>query len=170
MGDSRVHRMIIGRTALQQWGEFQGRIEDDRLVTGQGLYVGDIAQPGTAHAVVVRAQVASARIISIDIAAALATPGVLAIFTGKDLAADGLPDFPCAVDLPGAGGQKAPQARRPVLVRDRIRAVGEPVAFVVAETLEAALLAAELVVVAPEDLAAVASIAAARGPAAPAVW
>jgi aerobic carbon-monoxide dehydrogenase large subunit len=155
---------------LPQWGEFQGRIEDDRLLTGQGLYVGDIAQPGTAHGVVVRAQVASARITSIDVAAALATPGVIAIFTGKDLAADGLPDFPCGVDLPGADGQKAHQARRPVLVRDRIRAVGEPVAFVVAETLEAAVLAAELVVVATQDLAAVASIAAARAPAAPAVW
>ena len=63
---------------MNQWGEFQGRIEDNRLVTGQGLYVADIAPERTAHAVVVRAQVASASITSIDTAAALASPGVLA--------------------------------------------------------------------------------------------
>ena len=76
---------------MSQWGEFQGRIEDNRLVTGQGLYVADIAQARMAHAVVVRAQVASARVVSIDIEAALASPGVLAVYTAKDLAADGWP-------------------------------------------------------------------------------
>ena len=155
---------------MSQWGEFQGRIEDNRLVTGQGLYVADIAPEGMAHAVVVRAQVASARVTSIDTDAALASPGVLAVYTAKDLAADGLPDFPCGVELKRPNGQKAHQARRPVLVRDRIRVVGEPVAFVVAETLEAAEAAAELVVVETEDVPTVATVAAARGSAAPAVW
>ena len=88
----------------------------------------------------------------------------------KDLAADGLPDFPCGVDLKRPNGQKAHQARRPVLVRDRIRAVGEPVAFVVAETLDAAKAAAELVVVETQDVPAVATVAAARASAGPAVW
>ena len=88
----------------------------------------------------------------------------------KDLAADGLPDFPCGVELKRPNGQKAHQARRPVLVRDRIRAVGEPVAFVVAETLEAAEAAAELVVVETQDVPTVATVAAARASAAPAVW
>jgi aerobic carbon-monoxide dehydrogenase large subunit len=83
-----------GEEALSHWGKFQGRIEDDRLLTGTGVYVADIALAGMAHAVVVRAQVASARIASIDTAAALATPGVLAVYTAKDLAADGLLDFP----------------------------------------------------------------------------
>ena len=155
---------------MSQWGEFQGRIEDDRLVRGQGLYVADIALAETAHAVVVRAQVASARVISIDIAAALASPGVLAVYTGKDLAADGLPDFPCGVNLPRSAGQKAYQARRPVLVRDRIRAVGEPIAFVVAETEDAAVAAAERVVLNTQDLPAAASVETARAPTAPAVW
>ena len=123
-----------------------------------------------AHAVVVRAQVASARITSIDTDSALASPGVLAIYTGKDLAADGLPDFPCGVELRRPDGQKAHQARRPILVRDRIRAVGEPVAFVVAETLDAAMAAAELVVVETEDIPTVATVAAARTPAGAAVW
>jgi carbon-monoxide dehydrogenase large subunit len=67
-------------------------------------------------------------------------------------------------------GQPAHQARRPILVRDRIRAVGEPVAFVVAETLDAAEAAAELVVVETQDLPAVATVAAARTSQAPAVW
>ena len=155
---------------MSQWGEFQGRIEDNRLVTGQGLYVADIALERTTHAVVVRAQVASGRITSIDTVAALASPGVLAIYTGKDLAADGLPDFPCGVDLRRPNGQKAHQARRPVLVRDRIRVVGEPVAFVVAETLEAAEAAAEIVIVETQDIPTVATAAAARAAAAPAVW
>ena len=68
---------------MSRWGEFQGRIEDNRLVTGQGLYVGDIAHQQMAHAVVVRAQVASARITSIDAEAALASPGVLAVYTAR---------------------------------------------------------------------------------------
>ena len=155
---------------MTQWGEFQGRIEDDRLVAGRGLYVADIAVEGLTHAVVVRAQVASARVTAIDIEAALAVPGVLAVYTGKDLAAEGLPDFPCGVNLPRADGTKAHQAQRPILVRDRIRAVGEPVAFVVAETLDAATAAAELVAVETEDRGAVASLPDARAAAAAAVW
>jgi carbon-monoxide dehydrogenase large subunit len=155
---------------MSQWGEFQGRVEDQRLITGQGLYVGDIAIEGMAHAVVVRSQVASARVKAIDVKAALASPGVLAVYTGKDLAADGLPDFPCAVTVKRPNGEPVPQARRPVLVRDRIRAVGEPVAFVVAETLPAAMAAAELIVVETEDLPAIATAAAARSPGSPAVW
>ena len=155
---------------MSQWGEFQGRIEDNRLITGQGLYVADISPERMTHAVVVRAQVASARVTLVDTDAALASPGVLAVYTGKDLAADGLPDFPCGVELKRPNGQKAHQARRPVLVRDRIRVVGEPVAFVVAETLEAAEAAAELVVVETQDVPTVATVAAARASAAPAVW
>jgi carbon-monoxide dehydrogenase large subunit len=155
---------------MSQWGEFQGRIEDDRLITGQGLYVADIADERMAHAVVVRAQVASARVATIDVEAARAAPGVLAVYTASDLAADGLVDFPCGVELSRSNGQKAHQARRPVLVRDRIRAVGEPVAFVVAEILHEAQSAAELVLVETQDDPAVATVTAALGSAGPAVW
>ena len=155
---------------MTQWGEFQGRIEDDRLITGQGIYVGDIGLERVAHAVVVRSQVASARITAIDIEAALAAPGVLAVYTAKDLAGDGLQDFPCGVELKRPSGERAHQARRPVLARDRIRAVGEPVAFVVAETLEAATAASELVAVETEDVPAVATVPAARASGGTAVW
>lgn len=155
---------------MSQWGEFQGRIEDDRLVRGQGQYVGDLALPGTAYAVIVRAQVASARIVGIDAGDAAAAPGVLAVYTAKDLAADGINDFPCGVKLLRPNGQPAHQARRPVLARDRIRAVGEPIAFVVAETLAEAEAAAELVNVETEDLGTVVTLASARASDAPAVW
>ncbi len=155
---------------MSQWGEFQGRIEDNRLVTGAGQYVADLAPSGTAYTVVVRAQVAHARIRAIDTGSAGAAPGVLAVYTAKDLAADGLEDFPCGVELKGSTGEKAFQARRPVLARDRIRCVGEPVALVVAETMAAAEAAAELVTVETDDLSVVTELAAARAAGAPAVW
>src|SRR5580765_6291667 len=142
-------------------------MEDNRLITGEGLYVGDVAPERMTHSVVVRAQVPSARVMSIETDAALASPGVLAVYTGKDLAGDGLPGFPCGVELKRPNGQKAHQARRPVLARDRIRVVGEPVAFVVAETLEAAQTASELVIVETEDVPTVATIAVARAADAP---
>jgi carbon-monoxide dehydrogenase large subunit len=157
-------------TEMTKWGEFQGRIEDDRLVTGRGRYVADFKVPRMAHGVVVRAPVAHARIRGVDATEARAAAGVLAVYTSKDLAADGLPDFPCGVELKRPNGERAHQARRPVLARDRIRAVGEPVAFVVAETLEEAEAAAEMVTVESEDLEAVTEPPPARRPGAPAVW
>ncbi len=155
---------------MSQWGEFQGRIEDNRLVTGHGRYVADLDLNRTAHAVVVRSQVAHARLRSVDIGAAAASPGILAVYTSKDLAVEGLPDFPCGVELLRPNGQKAHQARRPVLARDRIRAVGEPIAFVVAETLSQAETAAELVIVETDDLGAVTHPDTARKAGAPVVW
>ena len=129
---------------MKQWGEFQGRIEDGRLLAGRGLYVADIAVDGLTHAVVVRAQVASASVTAIDIEAALAAPVCLPSirprFGGRRAAR-----LPLWRKFAARGRHgKAHQAQRPILVRDRIRAVGEPVAFVVAETLEAATAAAEL--------------------------
>lgn len=154
----------------QKWAEFQGRVEDDRLVTGGGRYVGDIALEGAAVGVVVRAPVAHAIITGIDASAALALPGVLAVYTAADIAADGIGDFPCGVKLPGGDGKPAFPARRPVLAGARIRAVGEPVAFVVAETEEVAEAAAELVVIETDDLPAIVTHAAARANGAPQIW
>ncbi|MGE0698370.1 MAG: xanthine dehydrogenase family protein molybdopterin-binding subunit [Hyphomicrobiaceae bacterium] len=154
----------------QKWAEFQGRIEDDRLITGRGRYVGDVGIEGTLTGVVVRAQVAHAQIRRIDTGAARAAPGVVGIFTAADLAADGIGDFPCGVNLPGLDGKPAFPGRRPVLARDRIRTIGEPVAFVVAETADAAEAAAELVVVETEDLDAIVTPEAARSDGATRVW
>jgi carbon-monoxide dehydrogenase large subunit len=154
----------------QKWAEFQGRIEDDRLITGRGRYVSDVHHDGTLFGVVVRAPVAHARIRGIDAEAARQTEGVVAVYTAADLAEDGIEDFPCPVTLPGADGKPAYPARRPVLARERIRTVGEPVAFVVAETQEAAEIAAEMVVIDTEDLPAITSPQAARASSATLIW
>jgi carbon-monoxide dehydrogenase large subunit len=132
--------------------------------------VADIGHPGTLAGVVVRAPVAHARVVSIDTSAALDVPGVVAIYTAADIAADGIEDFPCGVTQPGADGKPAFPARRPVLARDRIRAVGEPVAFVVADTAAAAETAAELVAIETEDLGAIVTPEAARAREAVAIW
>ena len=98
-----------------RWGEYQGRIEDSRLVTGRGQYISDIHLDRMAYATVVRSQVPSARIVAIDASVALAHPGVLAVYTAADLAADGIVDFSSPGDLPRGGGAKAYPARRPIL-------------------------------------------------------
>ena len=95
---------------------------------------------------------------SIDAAEALAMPGVLAVVTAPDLAGDGLGDIPCAVPVKGPGGQPMPSPGRPLLARDRVRFVGEPVAMVVAETLAQARDAVESVLVDYAPLPAVAAI------------
>jgi len=154
----------------QKWAEFQGRIEDNRLVTGRGRYVADVHHEGTLTGYVVRAPVAHARIIGIDADAAREMPGVVAVYTAADLAEDGIEDFPCPVSLPGADGKPAYRARRPVLAKDCIRTVGEPVAFVVAETPEAAEEAAEAVLVETEDLPVITLPEAARAEGAALIW
>lgn len=154
----------------QKNAQFQGRIEDDRLITGRGRYVADVPMANLAFGVVVRAPIAHGRIRSIDTSAAKAYPGVLAVYTARDIAEDGIEAFPCGVALNGSDGKPAFKARRPVLAAERIRAVGEPVAFVVAATEEAAGAASELVVVNTEDLASVVGHEAARKAGAPAVW
>lgn len=143
-------------------GNYTGRLEDARLTTGHGRYVADLKVPGMAHAFILRSPYAHAVIKSIDTTEAQAAPGVLAVLTAADLAADGIGDLPCGVELPRPDGSKAFQARRPVLARDRVRFVGEGVALVVAESAEAAEAASELIAVDYEDLPVVADPAAAR--------
>jgi carbon-monoxide dehydrogenase large subunit len=144
------------------------RSEDPRLLRGEGRYVADIPIPGALHGVVVRSPHAHARVRSVDVSAALAAPGVAAVLTAADLAADGISSTTCPVlemlPLPGK------RTRRPALAADRVRHVGEGVAFVVAETRAQAEDAAELVEVAYDDLPAVVGIAEAVRDGAPAVW
>src|SRR5512147_1012750 len=134
------------------------RSEDRRFLTGTGRYTADIDLPAQAHAVILRSQHAHARIRGIDAAEALAMPGVLAVVAAPDLAGDGLGDIPCAVPVKGPGGRPVPTPGRPLLARDRVRFVGEPVAMVVAETLAQARDAAASVVVDYASLLAVAAI------------
>lgn len=121
------------------------RKEDVRFVTGRGRYVDDIHLPEMCHAAVVRAQVAHADIVSINISVALNSPGVIAVLTGADFAAEGLGDIPCESIPLAIAGPNWIRTPFPALVRDRVLAIGDAVALVVAETRVQAHAAAELV-------------------------
>jgi len=131
-------------------GQSIQRLEDDALLRGAGRYTDDFAPARAAHASFVRSPHAHARIRSIDTAAAARMPGVLAVLTGKDVAADKLGNVPCLIPLPGL---KEPP--RPILALDTVRHVGDPLAMVIAETLQQVKDAAEQVEVDYEPLSAV---------------
>ena len=144
-------------------GQSVERVEDARLLTGHGRFTDDVQLPGMAHGVTLRSPHGHAEIRSIDTSAAAAMPCVLAIYTAADVAHYGV--IPCLVPL--SGPIKTP---RPILSGDRVRFVGDGVAFVVAETREQARAAADAIEVDYHDLPAVASIAAAIAPDAPKIW
>jgi len=151
-------------------GQSVRRLEDPRLLQGLGRYSDDVSLPRQAHAVVVRSAHAHAHIRSIRVAEALASPGVLAVLTGADLAADGLGHLPTDAARKRRDGSPAFPTPRPALARDRVRHVGDPIALVVAGSPEAAADAAERVVVDYEPLPAVIGAAAATASGAPTVW
>ena len=142
------------------------RLEDRRFLTGGGRYMADIASPGALHVHMVRSPHAHARVQRIDTDAARAMPGVVGVFTATDLAELG--PIPCSAQVPTDGPMIVPP--RPALATDRVRYVGEPVAFVVAETAFAAQDAAELVSVDYDPLPCVVEAADALAPGAPVLW
>ncbi len=146
------------------------RFEDSRLLTGRGRYQDDVTLPRQCHAVFVRSPHAHARIRAIDTEAASRAPGVVAIYTGADYAADGLGMPKANMPRKKADGSPMFAPQRPALVVDRARYVGDPVAMVIAETLEQAKDAAELVAVDYEALPSTTSTADAAEPGAPRVW
>ena len=157
------------------FGQPMLRKEDTSLLTGRGRFTQDMITPAMARAVMIRSPHAHARILGMDTAAARAMPGVLAVLTGAEYAADGLGGIPSGSDLIRLPGTPAGDAFRfrpahPALVGDRARFVGDTVAMVVAETDAQARDAAELVVVEYEILPAVPGTAAAAAPGAPLVW
>lgn len=145
------------------------RKEDDRFLRGHGRYTDDITLPQQSYAVVLRAPLAHARIRSIDTADAKAMPGVLAVFTGEDVAADGLGGLPCGWQVTGKEGQVMQEPPHPLLVMDKVRHVGDNVALVVAESLAEAKDAAEAIVVDYDPLPAVSAASAALAADAPKV-
>ncbi len=169
---SRTH------AARDGFGKPVRRVEDARLVTGRGTFSDDVNLPGQAYAAFVRSPHAHARIVRIDGAAALKIPGVIAVLTGADAAADGLrpiphipvPTNPHELTLRNRDGS-APfiDPHRP-LPADRARLVGEAVAMVIAKTAAAARDGAEAVVVEYEPLRAVVTAADATAPGATRVW
>ena len=147
------------------------RTEDPRFLKGVGRYVADMLPPNLAHGIVLRSPHAHAKIKSIDTAAAKAAPGVLAVLTGADARADKLGALPCTAPPVAFGGPpKAFMALHPVLSHDRVRFVGDPVAFVVADTLNQARDAAEMIHIDYEVLPAAVSTGDAAKPGAPLIW
>jgi carbon-monoxide dehydrogenase large subunit len=159
-------------------GQTVRRKEDARLVTGRGNYSDDVNLPGQAYGAAVRSPHAHALIRSIDVAAARAMPGVLAVLTGRDALADGLTRIPhlAAAGTPpdivlhNRDRSPVPVAPHHVLATDRVRHVGAAVAFVIAETVAQAKDAAEKVVVDYEPLPAVIDATAAVEPGAPRLY
>lgn len=121
------------------------RKEDRRFITGEGRYVADIQLPGMTESVLVRSPHAHARVIRIDTARAARMSGVLAIITAADLAKAGVGSLPCGWGVTMRDGSRMAEPPHPVLAGETVRHVGDPVAFVVAETREAALDAADAV-------------------------
>ncbi|AXK82702.1 xanthine dehydrogenase family protein molybdopterin-binding subunit [Pseudolabrys taiwanensis] len=115
------------------FGEPIPRNEDRRLLTGQALFVDDVELPGLLHAALLRSQVAHARIKSIDVSAALARKGVVAVYTAEDLGAYWQPG-PLLVPPPPIAGIVFNQRMQVPLAKDKVRHVGEPIAIVVAES------------------------------------
>lgn len=158
--------------ALQKFGVGQPvrRKEDDTLVRGKGTYTDDINLPGQAYAWIVRSTHAHGLIKGIDVEAARAMPGVLGIWTGKDLASAGYNPFTCGLPMKSRDGSPLLQTNRLPLMTDKVRFVGDPVAFVVAETLAQAREAGEAVVIDIEPLPSVTSAEDAAKPGAPQLY
>jgi len=159
-------QMTIGSTR-SKIGDAPKRREDLRFLTGRGRYLDDLAFEDLTHAVVLRSPHAHARIDGIDTAAARAAPGVLAVLTAADIAADGLSALRPGAETNTVTGEAFAFEPQPILAADKVRHVGEAVALVVAETREQALDAAELVIVDYAPLPAVTTATAAGAPGAP---
>src|SRR5258708_464570 len=145
--------MADGATGARSIGQSLLRREDARFLTGTGRFVEDFHVPGELQSYVLRSPHAHAAINRIDIAAASALPGVHAVFTAADLDAEGIGTLPCIVQVATVAPLIVPP--RPALARGRVRHVGDPVAFIVAETRDIARDAAELIEVGYATLSAV---------------
>ncbi|AVH45414.1 xanthine dehydrogenase family protein molybdopterin-binding subunit [Agrobacterium tumefaciens] len=152
-------------------GQNVKRVEDVRFITGRGRYVDDIHLSRECIGHVVLSPMAHAKILSIDVSEALKVKGVIAVLTGQDVEADGLgPMIPNFMPQDFGLSKEGYRTQRPILVADRVRYVGDRVAFVVAETLEAAQEAAEVMEIEYEPLAAVPNKMSSLETGAPAVW
>ena len=146
------------------------RVEDPRLLLGHGRYTDDLGGDDAARVIVVRSPHAAARIVAVDTAAARALPGVLAVYTAADLDADGIGTNPCDIPLKNRDGTRRASVPHPILATGAVRHVGDPVAFVVAETVQAARDAAEAVAIDYDIGDSVTDLATATAPGQPRVW
>jgi len=148
----------------------QKRIEDDRLLTGKGLYSDDREFANAAWLVLVRSPHAHAKIIAADLTAAREAPGVLAAWTIDDLKRDGVKPIPFPPIFKRADGSPMAAPPRTLLAEGRVYYVGQPVAAIIAATREQAQDAAELVVIETEELPSVSDARIAAEPRAPQIW
>ena len=148
-------------------GKAVQRVEDDRLLRGQGLYVDDATAAGTKHVCFVRSPYASADIVSVDTSTAQQAAGVHLVLTGADLLAAGVPAMAKPINFKRPDGSPLQTPERHLLATTRVRFVGEPVAVVVADSIAQAQAAAELVEVSYEPRPVAADMAQALAPDAP---
>ncbi len=146
------------------------QVEAPRLVSGRGRYTADVNLPGQAAAIFLRSPHAHADIVRIDTSAAEAMPGVLAVLTGDDYAADGLGEIIGGSPLRRRDGSQMYRPPRPAMTRDRVRHVGQSLALVVAETVNQAQDAAEAIAVDYAPLPAHLSTADANDPSTPQLY
>jgi aerobic carbon-monoxide dehydrogenase large subunit len=172
MQDHTSPSSLENAIALQKYGVGQPvrRKEDDTLVRGKGKYTDDFTLPNQAYAWMVRSSHAHGIIKGVGTAAAKAMPGVLGVWTGADLASSNYNPFTCGLPLKSRDGSPLKQTNRLALTTDKVRFVGDPIAFVVAETLAQARDAAEAVELDIEPLPAVTNAAEAAKPGAPLLY
>ncbi len=151
-------------------GQGVARVEDPRLLTGRGRFADDAVPKDALRCHVLRSPHAHARILGIDVEAARSASGVVAVLTGADLVAEGLGGIACEIPLINRDGSARADTPRPALTADVARYVGDPVAAVIAETLDQARDAAELVEVDYEPLPAVVDTVGAAQTGAPRIW
>ena len=172
MQDHTSPSSLENAIALQKYGVGQPvrRKEDDTLVRGKGKYTDDFNLPGQAYAWIVRSSHAHGIIRGIDVSAAKAMPGVLGVWTGTDLAAANYGPYTCGLPLKSRDGTPLLQTNRTALMTDKVRYVGDPIAFVVAETSAQARDAGEAIVIDIDPLPAVTDPVEAAKPGAPQLY
>jgi len=158
---------LSGKPAI---GKPVRRREDYRFLTGQGTYTDDINRPGQLYAYILRSPHANARLGRIDTSAAASAPGVVAVFTGPDMAKDNIGGLPCGWLITSKDGSPMKEPPHPVLTVDRVRHVGDPVAVVIAESYPQAHDAAEKIAVDYTVEPAVVDPIEALKPGAPQLW
>jgi aerobic carbon-monoxide dehydrogenase large subunit len=160
--DLALHRFGIGQPVR--------RTDDPRLIRGQGRFTDDINLPGQVYAAIIRSRYPHGMVRDIDVGPALAQPGVLGAYTGKDLSRAGFGTLACLIGFKNRDGTEMRKPPRPALPIDKVRFVGDPIAFVVADTPARARDAADAVSVTIEPLPAVIDLQDAVRPDAPQLY
>ncbi|GAB4465431.1 MAG: xanthine dehydrogenase family protein molybdopterin-binding subunit [Thermoflexibacter sp.] len=150
-------------------GQAVKRVEDKRFITGKGKYTDDIVLPNMTYAYIIRSPYAHAKILKLDTSQALAMEGVVAIFTGEDIAKSGVNGVPCGWQVNFNTGETMKEPPHPLLVKDKVLHVGDSVAIVIAESRALAKDAAEMVEIEYEELPCVTDPYKAIQPGAPVV-